>query len=84
MHKPVFRGVSVCFAVFLPGRSSNKVSIQQAQLAEQNSVDKRHSGQLLQREVGLKLEFLLFHEESHFFSIFTRIKHWLSWQKKCF
>lgn len=58
-----------------PGRSSDKISIQQPQLAEQNSVDKRHSGQLLQGQMGLKLEFLLFHEEGHCFNVSTRIKH---------
>lgn len=61
--------------VFLPGRSSDEISIQQPQLAEQNPVDKRHSGQLLQGQMGLKLEFLLFHEEGHCLSLFTRIKH---------
>lgn len=57
--------------VFLPGRSGDKVSIQQPELAEQNSVDKRHSGQLLQGQMSLELKFLLFHEEGH---RFTRIK----------
>lgn len=54
---------------FLPGRSSDKISIQQPQLAEQNPVDERHGGQLLQGQVSLKLEFLLFHEEGHCFSV---------------
>lgn len=65
--------VFVCGGV-LPGRSSDKVPIQQPQLAEQNPVDKRHSGELLQRQMRLELEFLLFCEESHPPSPFTRIK----------
>lgn len=71
MYEVMF--MSVLFR-FLPGGRSDKISIQQPQLAEQNSVDKRHSGQLLQGQMGLKLEFLLFHEESHCFPVFTRIK----------
>lgn len=58
----------------LPGRSGDKVPIQQPQLAEQNPVDKRHGGQLLQRQMRLELEFLLFREESHAPSPSTRIK----------
>lgn len=57
--------VFLCGFSLLPGRSSDKISFQQPQLAEQNPVDKRHGGQLLQGEMGLKLEFLLFHKESH-------------------
>lgn len=54
----------------LPGRSGDKISFQQPQLAEQNPVDKRHGGQLLQGQMGLKLEFLLFHKEGHCWSFF--------------
>lgn len=64
-----------CGFSLLPGRSSDKISFQQPQLAEQNPVDKRHGGQLLQGEMGLKLEFLLFHKESHcccFFNLATQ------------
>lgn len=58
----------------LPGRSSHKVSVQQPQFAEQNPVDKRHGGQLLQGQLGLKLEFLLFHEERHGLTAQTCLK----------
>lgn len=69
------RGVfCVCLAGVLPGRSGDKVPIQQPQLAEQNAVDKRHSGQLLQRQMRLELKFLLFHKERHGPSLLTRIK----------
>lgn len=65
-----------CNCIFLPGRSGDKIAFQQPQLAEQNPVDKRHSGQLLQGQMGLELEFLLFHEEGHcFWCLFTRIQH---------
>lgn len=64
----------MCLAGVLPGRSGDKVPIQQPQLAEQNAVDKRHSGQLLQRQMRLELKFLLFHKERHGPSLLTRIK----------
>lgn len=67
----------------VPGRSGHKVSIQQAQLAEEDSVDKGDSGQLLQRQMGLELEFLLFHEEGHGCDVFTRIKHRLRLTNEC-
>lgn len=64
----------MCLAGVLPGRSGDKVPIQHPQLAEQNAVDKRHSGQLLQRQMRLELKFLLFHKERHGPSLLTRIK----------
>lgn len=66
--------VSCVFSHILPGGSSDKISIQQPELAEQNSVDKGNSGQLLQSQMGLELKFLLFHEERHSFTVFTSIK----------
>lgn len=66
--------VCVCLSGVLPGRSGDKVSIQQPQLAEQNAVDKRHSGELLQRQMRLELKFLLLHKECHGPSLLTRIK----------
>lgn len=74
MYAAMFEAVLVPSAVFLPGRSSDEISIQQPELAEQDSVDKRHSGQLLQGQMSLKLKFLLFHEEGHCFGVFARIK----------
>lgn len=70
----VWSDVYGCLMLFLPCGRGDKISIQQPQLAEQNSVDKRHSGQLLQGQMRLELEFLLFYEEGHCFSVFTRIK----------
>lgn len=67
-----YADLSLCV---LPGGSGDKISIQQPQFAEQNTVDKRNSRQFLQGQMGLELEFLLFHEKCHLSALFALIKH---------